>query len=413
MSLFRRQALTSQQTRLYGRVLIVTPIKFWMVTSFLCMIIAALFTFLAISSFPRIETVRGAVVPTQGIVRVRSPAGGTLTGFALDERETVTKGQILGRVTASAEASDQSTRSGAEFDSVTRRISQIEERIEQTKSLSVLKIAILDQKRQELRTRISQSETKLDLHRQLFTEVTGASDRVNQLLDQGLARAEDLSQVNIQLIRTQQEIQGIIADIELLKIQQENIGMDQRQIAAEAQLEALQLEATKEGLLGERLIMRSAQAFNLLAPTSGTATAILVSNGNNLNPHQHIFAILPENSALQVDLYVPSRAIGFVEKGQSVRLLFDAFPYQRFGAQFGSVTQVTSSVIMPDNSELLIENGEPVYRVTVELPSNSVKLDGQDYALQPGMLLSANIVLEDRTILAWLFEPLLAVAWRT
>jgi len=113
-----------------------------MVTSFLCMIIAALFTFLAVSSFPRIETVRGAVVPTQGIVRVRSPAGGTLTGFTLDERETVTKGQILGRVTASSEASDQSTRSGAEFDSVTRRISQIEERIEQTKSLSVLKIAI-------------------------------------------------------------------------------------------------------------------------------------------------------------------------------------------------------------------------------------------------------------------------------
>jgi len=191
------------------------------------------------------------------------------------------------------------------------------------------------------------------------------------------------------------------------------MGVDERGRAGEAKRETQQLEATRERLLGERLIMRSDQEFKLLAPTAGTATAILVSNGNNLNPHQHVFAILPENSALQVDLYVPSRAIGFVEKGQSVRLLFDAFPYQRFGAQFGSVTQVTSSVIMPDNSELLIDNAEPVYLVTVELPSNSVKLDGQDYALQPGMLLSANIVLEDRTILAWFFEPLLAVAWRT
>jgi hypothetical protein len=46
---------------------------------------------------------------------------------------------------------------------------------------------------------------------------------------------------------------------------------------------------------------------------------------------------------LQAEIYIPSRAIGFVKPGQEVRLLYDAFPYQRFGAYRGRVVAASSS----------------------------------------------------------------------
>ena len=47
--------------------------------------------------------------------------------------------------------------------------------------------------------------------------------------------------------------------------------------------------------------------------------------------------LTPRGGALRAELYVPSRAIGFVKSGQRVRLLYDAFPYQKFGPAWGEV----------------------------------------------------------------------------
>jgi len=53
------------------------------------------------------------------------------------------------------------------------------------------------------------------------------------------------------------------------------------------------------------------------------------------------------------------------------------------------------------------EQGEPYYRATAILDHQSVRAFGQDLALRPGMKLEADIVLEERSLLAWLLEPLL------
>jgi membrane fusion protein len=56
---------------------------------------------------------------------------------------------------------------------------------------------------------------------------------------------------------------------------------------------------------------------------------------------------------------------------------------------------------------------EPVFRVRVTLSREAVEAYGKTYLLQPGMLLSANIVFDRRSLLQWLFDPLYAVSRRT
>jgi membrane fusion protein len=50
-----------------------------------------------------------------------------------------------------------------------------------------------------------------------------------------------------------------------------------------------------------------------------------------------------------------------------------------------------------------------VYRVSATLNHNLVSAYGQSFPLRPGMTLSADIQLDQRTVIEWLFEPLLSI----
>jgi len=49
---------------------------------------------------------------------------------------------------------------------------------------------------------------------------------------------------------------------------------------------------------------------------------------------------------------------------------------------------------------------EPVYRINVDLQSQDAAAYGERVTLQPGMQLEASVVMETRTLLEWMFEPL-------
>ena len=55
---------------------------------------------------------------------------------------------------------------------------------------------------------------------------------------------------------------------------------------------------------------------------------------------------------------------------------------------------------------------EPVYRVEVQLESQQIRAFNNNVPLQSGMLLSADIVLEQRSLMVWLFEPILSLKGR-
>ena len=52
---------------------------------------------------------------------------------------------------------------------------------------------------------------------------------------------------------------------------------------------------------------------------------------------------------------------------------------------------------------------EPAYRVTAALDRADVDAGGKRVALQPDMLLRADIILEKRSILSWLMSPLTGI----
>src|SRR5699024_9088227 len=151
-----------------------------------------------------------------------------------------------------------------------------------------------------------------------------------------------------------------------------------------------------------------ARAVVLHAPHAGVVSTLLAQRGQHVAAGQSLASIVPHGSHLVAQLLVPSRAAGFVETGSRVVLRYQAYPYQKFGQQYGQVAHISKSALSPE--EVVALTGQrpkqPVYRVKVKLDRQSILAYGKPEALKPGMALSADIMMDRRTLLEWVFEPL-------
>src|ERR1700680_3517032 len=77
------------------------------------------------------------------------------------------------------------------------------------------------------------------------------------------------------------------------------------------------------------------RAYVIKAPTSGRVSTLQATVGQIADPRHMQLEIIPLDATLQAELFFPTRAFGFVRPGQQVRVLYDAFPYQKFGTYRG------------------------------------------------------------------------------
>ena len=150
------------------------------------------------------------------------------------------------------------------------------------------------------------------------------------------------------------------------------------------------------------------QAYVIRAPTAGRVTTVQAAVGEAADPRQLQLEIIPRQAKLEAALLFPTRAFGFVHPGQEVRILYDAFPYQKFGAYRGHITSVSRAIVTGAEMSGPLALKEPVYRVTAALEREDIDAYGQKIALQPHMLLKADVLLEKRSLMSWLLDPLLS-----
>jgi membrane fusion protein len=195
---------------------------------------------------------------------------------------------------------------------------------------------------------------------------------------------------------------------------------DARSKGAQAETELNQISATFErerAALEQRLAQLDAQMGQteagaeqvLRAPQDGRIAALRARAGEQAEPGTPLTIILPAGAALIAEVYLPSRAAGFAEEGQTVKLMYDAFPYQKFGLARGEIMSVSAVALRPDEVGIAAESPELLYKVTIRLGQQDMIAFGKALPLQAGMELSADIILEERRVIDWLLEPLRSI----
>lgn len=411
-SLFRTKALEAQQRRLEGQVSIIQPVSGSVLCFCLVFILLSLLVFLHQASFSRKETVFGYLKPSSGIVRIQSQRPAVLQQLYVQDGTLVQAGQKLALL-----SSDEYLAVG---ESLTDHL----------QTSLTLQLAINTQKQQELGQSFEQQREQLsaqiDNVKQQLTENKRQQHLMSQRIDlqsQRLLSQHELAlkgHVPKQQLEQQQD-QHLMLQQQLAEVQTLAQSIVQQQIQRENQLQALPLELQRQlqQLQAERLSIEQ-QKTELLArkevvvtaPVAGRVTNLVVNKGQYLQGSQVLMQLVPESGFLYAQLLVPTRAFGFIQPGQTTWLRFDAFPYQRFGSYQGEILQLSKAILMAQDPDSPVQIQEPVYQVQVQLNQQFIDAYGEKIPLQAGMLLSADIVLEQRSVLNWLLEPLLSLKGR-
>ena len=217
----------------------------------------------------------------------------------------------------------------------------------------------------------------------------------------------------LQATQKQDEVTAQASRLAELRSAQARIDLEIDTTAAEHQVVAAKLRGVVEdrrrssGEL-ERLIVQSdAEAEQVIrAPADGVVSTALIANGQSVAAGQPLFTIAPVGAPLIVRLLVPARAAAAVKAGLGVKIVFRAYPQEKFGQFDARIESVSDMSLMPFEIEHLYAISEPVFIAAASLPSPLRAPDGQPLNIKAGMLADALVPIERRTVLQWLFEPL-------
>jgi membrane fusion protein len=410
--LFRAKAIKQQSARLDGEVIIAQPLSSSLLTLILCAVVLVIVIFLCFSSFHRKETVTGYLKPDIGLAKVMASRAGVMQQVFVDDGQQVQAGDKLALLKMPEHLAAGDSLTGTLLQALVQQTALIDLRKQQMQSQ-------FDQQQTEYHTRLSLSHNLLDditAQQQLLQQRLRLNQqrvqKFQDLTSRGAISANELQQQQELVLNIQQQLaelnaseQSQKAQLAQLQGQLERLPAEQQQQLAllDSELSRLQQQQTELSARGELLIT---------APISGRVTNVVAQVGANVQPGVQLLTIMPDNAQLQAVLLVPTRAYGFVQPGQRTRIRFDAFPYQRFGLYEGEVIKTAQAIVLPGEVDMPVAVQEPVYRVEVTLDSQHIRAYGNSVPLQSGMLLSADIVLEQRSLLAWLFEPILSLKGR-
>lgn len=231
----------------------------------------------------------------------------------------------------------------------------------------------------------------------------------DQLRIKGIMADPEFRRRQLQMLEQKQAIASLSQQLAARKSQVTDTEFNLHELPTvmEQKVQALRNDlSTAEQRIAE---INGRRAYVVRAPAGGRVSTVQATIGQSADPQRLQLEIVPQGAVLQAELFVPARAIGFVEAGQRVRMLYDAFPYQHFGSYGGRVINVSQTILTGSDARGPIALKEPAYRVTATLDRADVDVADKKIPLQPDMLLKADIILEKRSLISWLTSPLTGV----
>ena len=408
--MFRREAIDAQKQKLTGDVFLTQPISFAVISSILATLVLFVAVFIFTGTYSRSERVVGQLVPSTGMVKLKAQQFGSLQNLHVEEGDCVHKGQVLANISTAQGTADGGLPIQTMLTSVNRQKTLLETQLILEQNQLEDEQAKLGSEQAELETRILSLHQQITLQQQITHSAEAAYKDVQDLLKKGyISKIESERRRQTWLAQQTQE-QLRQQELTEAKSRQNQLAIRLQQLEDESNQRTARLQAQLSEFDSRQAELESRAAYSITAPVDGRVASITAQTlGSNVQAGQPLLAILPDNTELKAELYIPSRAAGFVEIGQEVRLLYDAFPYQQFGAYDAIITKVTETILVPNELQSPLPVKEPVYRVVASLDSASIQAGNKHIQLQNGMTLQANIILERRSFIDWLLAPLRAV----
>lgn len=152
------------------------------------------------------------------------------------------------------------------------------------------------------------------------------------------------------------------------------------------------------------------QLLELKAPQDGVIKDLATHTaGTVVQPGTVMASLVPSDESLKAEVWISNEDIGFVREGQTVKLKFAPYSFQKYGMGQGTVEHVSADAQSEDEARdkgLYGAGQRPLrYKALVAVDASALEVEGVKYGLSVGMRTTAEILLGNRTVAEYLLSP--------
>jgi membrane fusion protein len=414
MNLFRSEPEEARAGAWLGRVLLARPLSFSVFAALAAAMALALGAYFVLGDYTRKARVQGALAPAEGVVRIVAQQPGRVEQLAIVEGDEV-RGDSLLLSVVDARASHSVQDVGA---AISRRVVERQVALAQQREFILAALAAeqsgLGQRRAGLAREIEQIERELEGQQARLVLAERGTARVLRLEELGFVSASAGDREREAALDQESRLEAMRRTRIALARERAALDFEIATALARARAQLAALDVQRVSVEQERLERDLQHRVDVVAPAPGIVATVLVEPGQTVSAGTTLATIIPQGTPLEAHLYAPSRSVGFVRPGQEVLLRYTSYPHQKFGSHRGRIASVSRHAMPPGDLGFVPADGsrEPLYRIKVELASQSIDAYGRPEPLKAGMQVEADILLDRRRLIEWIFEPLLSLAAR-
>ncbi len=162
------------------------------------------------------------------------------------------------------------------------------------------------------------------------------------------------------------------------------------------------------------------QIVDMKSPIDAVVLSISpTSTGAVLQPSSPLMQLTPLDAPMELDTLVAGQDAGWVHPGQPALIKFTTYNYTRYGTATGTVryqsadsfTQITNSTQTGVTMQQQGSPTMPFYDARITIDSNNMHGVPGGFHLRPGMPVTAEVQVGKRTILEYMLQRVLPVAY--
>ncbi|MGV1943753.1 HlyD family secretion protein [Agrobacterium sp. 22-211-1] len=362
--------------------------------------------FLLTANFSRREQATGFLTAEPQISRINAPRPGRVQQVVVREGQEVKRGDILIYIAPDPSLVNGKPIAEAELEHLRLTELELQQRMQSIYAQVKIKVSELEERAAAVANQITAIRAGLDRQNQIIDVLTEQLATGQTLSRVGAVSVNEIQKRETDLRNAQVSAQTLLSSLHENEALLAQLNGEKRQAPVETELRLSDIRQSLVELRQKRIDAHGRLAFQVTAPDDGFVDAILSKAGQSIDTNSTLISLLPKSSVLVAELYVPSRAIVYMQSEQRVRIAYNAFPYARYGFAEGKIQSVSETILKPSEIDKPISLPEPSYRVTVALQNQKMKVGEKNIRLRPGLTLTADIILDRQTLAQWILRSI-------
>jgi len=410
--LFRDEAIKETEQSLFGTIQLSVPLHTKALTIICMLTLCASLVWAIAGKYTRRINVSGTLMPANGAHEIVATTSGVIRAFKVREGEPVKEGDPICSIQMEITNRDGQNIYQQAVDVLKRERAELVGSLQSSQALEtkVIKGA-----------RDSWENEQAELNQIKIEEnITNQAAR-REAATIALWRAPEFATVisGVQMMREENTLGSYEAQISNLaqkghEIRGQILSLEEtiRETPSTYDLKFQDLRRQIAAIDGELANATEKSSSVVKATSSGIVSAILKHTGDFVVAGAPVVSLSPPDDPLEAEVLLPSSAVGFVHAGTTVSIRVEAFPFEKFGGVDGIVSSISAANLTPvEVNELNTgprkDNHDSLYMVKIRLLRQEISIYGENKRLRFGMQIRADIRVEKRSILEWIFAPLL------